>query len=291
VTGRSSVEPFPVFCAKALAGIGELPDTVADRCFPIRLDRQAPGERVERFRRRDVQAETGALRERIRAFVESVHDELEDARPELPEELDDRGQDAAEPLLAIADAAGGDWPSKARRAVIELRSQRQVEDESIGVRLLSDVRDVFERREVDRISTAHLVEALHAIDEAPWGEWHGKPLSRNKLAAFLKQYGIRPRTVRFSEGTARGFMREWFESAFARYLPSETTHRHIGSTERQTADSDTTQEAFVSDREQAEIPLHKRDVSDVSDWYGLEAATEAQERLADRLRADEQGAT
>jgi hypothetical protein len=66
--GEKRVERFPGYCAKALAGIGELPDTVADRCLPIRLARQAPGERVERWRSRDVQDETEALRERIRAL-------------------------------------------------------------------------------------------------------------------------------------------------------------------------------------------------------------------------------
>ena len=41
---------FHTFCPKAIAGIGKLPDTVADRSIPIRLKRRAPGEPVERFR-------------------------------------------------------------------------------------------------------------------------------------------------------------------------------------------------------------------------------------------------
>jgi len=42
------------YCPEALAGIGELPDTVADRSIPIRMRRPRPGESVKRFRMRDV---------------------------------------------------------------------------------------------------------------------------------------------------------------------------------------------------------------------------------------------
>ena len=63
----------------------------------------------------------------------------EDARPMLPEELDDRAWDGVEPLLAIADLAGGDWPLAARAACVELYGGRQLEDESTGIRLLADI--------------------------------------------------------------------------------------------------------------------------------------------------------
>src|SRR5204863_5407829 len=35
---------FRTYCAKAIAGIGHLPDTVADRSIPIRLIRKKPGD-------------------------------------------------------------------------------------------------------------------------------------------------------------------------------------------------------------------------------------------------------
>ena len=44
-----SYKDFSTYCAKAIAGIGKLPDTVADRSLPIRLERRAPGEQAERF--------------------------------------------------------------------------------------------------------------------------------------------------------------------------------------------------------------------------------------------------
>jgi hypothetical protein len=111
---------FSVFCAKALAGIGELPDTIADRAIQIRLKRRGPSETIERFRRRDVEESAATLRESARSWGAERTEALALARPELPEELDDRAQDAWEPLLAIADAAGGSWPETSRAAALEL---------------------------------------------------------------------------------------------------------------------------------------------------------------------------
>jgi hypothetical protein len=53
-----SFKDFSVFCSKAIAGMGGLPDTVQDRSIPIRLVRKAPNEKVERFRLRKVKPET-----------------------------------------------------------------------------------------------------------------------------------------------------------------------------------------------------------------------------------------
>jgi uncharacterized protein DUF3631 len=133
------VRDFPVFSPKAIAGIGSLPDTVADRAIPIRLKRRAPGETVERFRRRDVAPEAESIRDPIAEWAEAHIDVLGAARPELPAELDDRAADTWEPLLAIADLAGGDWPIRARQAAVVLSADGNTDDvDSLGVRLLSD---------------------------------------------------------------------------------------------------------------------------------------------------------
>jgi hypothetical protein len=55
-------ERFPVFCAKAIAGIGALPDTIANRSIAIRLKRRRAGEPVERFRLREVAPVGAGLR-------------------------------------------------------------------------------------------------------------------------------------------------------------------------------------------------------------------------------------
>jgi VirE-like protein/uncharacterized protein DUF3631 len=107
------VKEFPAFCPKALSGIGRcLPDTVLDRSLPVELVRQSRENRAERFREREAQAKVATIRAELEAWAQQpgVTDTLRDARPGLPEQLTDRQQDYCEPLLAIADMAGGDWP-------------------------------------------------------------------------------------------------------------------------------------------------------------------------------------
>jgi len=111
---------FRVFCPKVIAGIGKLPETIADRAIPIRLKRKVPGEKVSRFRIKLVSGDANSLKARLRLWVSAHLEDLKDAYAELPECLSDRQQDCAEPLMAIADAAGGDWPVHGRAALMEL---------------------------------------------------------------------------------------------------------------------------------------------------------------------------
>jgi hypothetical protein len=216
-----SYQDFLVFGAKAIAGIGKLPDTVADRSIPIELRRRRPGEAVERFRLRKVESEAMPLRAGVAAWAEAHLSTLSGAEPELPDELDDRAQDIVEPLLAIADEVGGEWPKRAREAAVKLLSGEEREDsESLGVRLLRDVRAVFDANGEDRLATGKLLERLREPDDAPWRSLRGEPLDANKLARLLKPYSIRPEKLREGSDTFRGYRRASFEDAWERYVPA-----------------------------------------------------------------------
>jgi len=126
-------QDFPVYCPKAIAGIGKLPDTVADRSIPIELRRRRPSEKVERFRLRKVGPEALPISRDVRVWAQSHLDSLSTAEPDLPEELDDRAQDIMEPLLAIADEVGAEWPERSRGAAVALLTGEEREDaESLG---------------------------------------------------------------------------------------------------------------------------------------------------------------
>jgi hypothetical protein len=211
---------FSTFCPKAIAGIGQLPDTVADRSIPIRLKRAGPRDKVERFRTRDVKGEAAALREQIGTWCQSIAAQLREARPDLPAELTDRQQDGAEPLLAIADAAGGEWPQRGRAALIELFSGEAAIDGSIRVRLLADIRNVFESKKVDRLASSDLIDALVEIESSPWAEFtHGKRLTPVGMARLLRPLEISPRSVRLSDSsTPKGYTENLFQDAWDRYL-------------------------------------------------------------------------
>jgi hypothetical protein len=221
-------EDFPVFSPKALAGIGRLPDTVADRSVPIELQRRRPSEQVERFRLRKVGPEALPLRSAAAAWAEEHLEALAEAEPELPEELDDRAQDIIEPLLAIADQVGGEWPERARETAVALLTGEHREDsDSLGIHLLRDTRGIFEGEGEDRLSTSMILEKLHEADEAPWGSLRGEPLDARGLARLLKPYGIGPKQIREGEQTHKGYKREDFEDAWSRYLGearADTSH-------------------------------------------------------------------
>jgi hypothetical protein len=215
-----SYNDFSTFCAKAIAGIGKLPDTVADRSIPIRLMRASRGT-VERFRERDAERETQVWKEQMAAWCEAHIEDLRNARPDIPNALSDRQADVCEPLLAIADAAGGKWPQAARTAMLELCVGAQAEhDASTGVNLLADIRGIFAERGAPHIPSKELVTALNEIEGHPWADWfRGRGLSPNNLARLLEKYQIYPTTIRVGGETPKGYRKEDFEDAWARYCP------------------------------------------------------------------------
>ena len=83
------VVDFPVFCATALDGIGDLPDTIMTRSVIIRM-RRRPHEYVEPFRSRVDEPKGHALRDRIAAWAEIVGKDVGDAWPDLPAGIRDR---------------------------------------------------------------------------------------------------------------------------------------------------------------------------------------------------------
>jgi hypothetical protein len=225
------IRDFRVFCAKALAGIGKLPDTVRDRSIPIQLVRRSRDERVERFRKREAEKAAATIRSELEAWSQKTRniDTLRDARPSVPDELSDRQADISEPLLAVADLAGREWPERARTALVTLCSQTD-EDESLGVKLLCACRDAFNGGEADKLSTQQLLKIL--VDQegdVPWASWWEHDLNNGntrgpaqKLARLLKPYRIQARTIRLADNTTpRGYTREDFEEAWKRYCPPE----------------------------------------------------------------------
>jgi hypothetical protein len=59
--------------------------------------------------------DAAALKRRAEEWATERVDALRDAWHELPDELTDRQQDAAEPLLAIAEMAGDAWAGSISR--------------------------------------------------------------------------------------------------------------------------------------------------------------------------------
>lgn len=211
-------QQFSTWGAKAISGIGALADTLMDRAIVLELRRKLPHEIVERLRHSEVEV-FKVLASKLARFASDNGDVIAKSRPALPDTLNDRAQDNWEPLLAIADFVGGNWPDKARDAALSISSSEH-DTASLSTELLADIKEVFDTRRCLRISSSELLEDLTADDMKPWQTYNkGKPMGPRQLAKRLGEYGIKPQTIRTSRGTPKGFMREWFDDVFARYLP------------------------------------------------------------------------
>lgn len=211
---------FPAYCAVALAGLGDLPDTIMSRSVVIRMRRRSPTEKVEPFRHRLHAPQGQLLHDEMERWAKTVHHQVQDAWPDMPEGIEDRPADCWEPLLAVADAAGGDWPERGRAAAVALVAQAAEGPQTLGVRLLQDIADLFTRMPVGHLATEVLLEALAEVEEAPWGDLRGKPLDARGLARRLKPYDITSKSVRVNDRVVRGYSREDLHDAWSRYLPT-----------------------------------------------------------------------
>lgn len=220
---------FPVYAPVALAGIGNLPDTILDRSVIIPMRRRAPDEHVEPYRERTGAAAGEELRDRLGEWAEAVADKVGCPWPEMPADVVDRPADVWEPLLAVAELAAGQWPERARAACQAFVSGSRDATLSSGVQLLADIREAF--GDADVLATATLLDRLHAIEESPWATMYGgKGLDARGLAKKLREHHIKSRQVRVGERTVKGYRRIDFHDAWARYLPTPTETSETGET-------------------------------------------------------------
>jgi hypothetical protein len=197
-----------------MSAIGRLPDTLADRCIVIKMQRKTASETCERLKNLDALA----LRRQCARFVQDHAEAITSAHPTLPSNMNDRAGDIWEPLLALADAAGGPWPDLARQAAEALTANAM--ESSPITSLLIDILTQFITTGQDRIFSRRLLAALNESPERPWSAMkNGREISEHWLGQQLRPYGIRSRTIRQGELTAKGYSRDDMVEVFRRYIP------------------------------------------------------------------------
>src|SRR5690606_17521707 len=136
------VESIPTFAMAALAGIGAMPDTIEDRAVVVRMRRRAPGESAAPYRHRRDRPPLRALAAHLEQWLRADLSILEQAVPAMP--VEDRAADTWEPLIIVADHAGGTWPERARAAALVLTAEADEGGQtSARVRLLAACRTAF----------------------------------------------------------------------------------------------------------------------------------------------------
>ncbi|GAA5045613.1 hypothetical protein HNP84_002589 [Thermocatellispora tengchongensis] len=211
------VESIPTFAMAALAGIGAMPDTIEDRAVVVRMRRRAPGESAAPYRHRRDRPPLRALAAAINQWLRTDLSTLEAAEPAMP--VEDRAADTWEPLVIVADHAGGDWPERARAAAVALTSEADENTASSPrLRLLTACRAAFGTDTA--LPTAVLLDRLKADPESEWAEHGPAGLTPRKLGIMLAEYDIRSTNIRFPTGQAKGYQRADFLDAWARYCPT-----------------------------------------------------------------------
>ncbi len=220
-TTGDNFEPtrFTVWGAKAISGIGHLPETLKDRSIILELRRKQPHETRQRLRHANP-AEFELLRCKLYRWAADNMDVLKQARPELPDALNDRAQDNWEILLSIADLLGEDWSKKARHAALSISGVEE-QSPSVNEELLGDIKAIFSRINQVKVSSDDLIDHLCMDDELLWATWNrGKPMTKKQLAGRLSEFGISPKQIWFNGANRRGYELSDFKDAFSRYLPS-----------------------------------------------------------------------
>jgi hypothetical protein len=227
-------ELFSTFAPKIVAMKGrKLPDTTLSRSIVITMKpRRADDSNEHTADFNHIDNETFArLRSQLMRWTADHAAALAKAAPEIPPGFHNRRRANWVPLLAIAEAGGGDWKTAAWKAALAIEAVADTFDPSIGVELLRAFRSVFEAQagplNKDRIASAALFTQLVADETAPWATYNkGKPISQRQIAGLLKGYGIKPGTIRLDDGTpkgttAKGYLLEWFADVFSRLpIPS-----------------------------------------------------------------------
>jgi putative DNA primase/helicase len=264
---------FSTWAPIAIAQIGKLPGTIEDRSIEVRMRRRHPGEKVEKFRRQH-RAGLPILARKVARWAADNLSSLIGYEPAIPETLNDRAGDNWEPLLAIADRIGGGTPARARDAALQLSGERP--DDSIGEMVLSDLRDMFIERGVDRLTSKEICAALAEDETRPWHEYrHAKPITQAQLARLLKRYGIHPDSVRVGDKTPKGYKRSDFDDAFQRYLsPFQAATPQQPNGEKEISDSGSRNTAGdVAVPETSENPTGTGDVAPLRPGEGVSGGT------------------
>jgi len=211
---------FSTWCPKAIAVIGALHGTLADRAIIVSMRRKRPDEIVASVTNADG-PRILALKQRCARWAADNGDAFSDATPQRPAGLNDRAFDNWTHLLAIAEAAGGEWPERARVAAFAM-SGEDTDADSAGSLLLGDIRGIFRETALDYIATTDLKSRLGDMQHRPWPEWkQGKPITERQIAGLLGKFSIRPEQIWREGRNFRGYAAPDFADAFARYLAPE----------------------------------------------------------------------
>lgn len=215
------IEFFRVGCMAIIAGIGEMPDEIESRGIVIRIKKRAHDEPIKPLRK----WQEDKLRTLGRTFTAVFDAITDDDMPDVPMPVEDRPADVWEPLLTVAELAGGDWSTRAQLACKVMTSEYHDNDDdrSRTVNFLQDIADAFTEYgdEHGNLHKGLLLSYLHLQDDQPWGvanyKYDGYALRRDLRQFSIKAKGSVRMANRPELGVTSGLTTDQFADAFKRY--------------------------------------------------------------------------
>jgi hypothetical protein len=216
---------------------------LADRCIVIRMQKKTAGEHCDRIKTLEPTELIAACQD----FVETCAQKIADAKPVMPDALSDRASDIWEPLIVLADIAGGAWPAIAREAALGLSAKPQ--ETSPVASLLATILAIFDIKKTDRLFSRELVLILNQFLKSPWAELtKGKPATELWLARVLRPYGIRPCNMLVDGVQLKGYHKNEFIDLNARYVAPKALPPHSSETTKTALPEPGVQASFAPPR-------------------------------------------
>jgi putative DNA primase/helicase len=210
----AGLQRYSCWCPKAIAMIGKVPDTIADRSIVVQMVRKLTSEKrvpLAALNATNIRAKCARFaldHGRAVAQYEKIHGDG----------LNDRAADTFDPLYVIARLAGKECEHKLHTAALALAPIAQ--SRSSGTELLQDIYAMLVLMKETKMFTRVILTFLKDPEFAPASlatKYSG--LDEIKIAQSLRPYGIKPIALRIGKSVAKGYSIDELTDAVARYVP------------------------------------------------------------------------
>jgi hypothetical protein len=161
-------------------------------------------------------------------FVRENAKAIAEAQPSIPESLNDRAAEIWEPLLAIADLAGEEWPELASQAALRLSAGD--EEMTLLEHFHKELRELFLARQRPDVQPRQY-KGLNPMHSQPWKNLtHARELNEWRLA--LARLEMRSRYLRLKGSGQEGIRAGGHQNSISTVCCRPGRERRTGRSER-----------------------------------------------------------
>ncbi len=216
-----TLEPqkFSTWAPMVIAAIGTIQATIMDRSITIPLQRMTNQQKplVSKVPY-DFVEQMLINRQKMLKWAQDNEAKCKANIITPPDIGNDRAQDNWEPLFTIAALISPKCLIECEKSYRLLEARKESSDPHDL--LLQDIQNILQSHTGKNITSEDLISSLAANSDSLWIEYSaGKAITPRGLAALLKGFGIKPKTIRRGNNSnKRGYEVSDFDDAFKRYI-------------------------------------------------------------------------